>query len=136
MQADRYLKGILTIIALELGWLALTHGAQPVAAQRPPEPQRVVITGIQIEDQRAYLPVGVVGQYQRVPTLNVPPGVTVITPRTAVEQGPSPLRVTVDTTQAPLRVDLPVPIVVHVEPGNRPLKTESVPFTPQPRPGL
>jgi hypothetical protein len=46
------------------------------------------------------------------------------------------LRVNIDTTQAPLRVDLPVPIVVNVEPGNRPIRTQEMPFTPQPRPGL
>ncbi len=130
MQADRYLKAILTIIALELGWLAMTQGAQPVAAQRQPEPQRVTIAGIQIEDQRAFLPVGVVGQYRSIPA-----GVNLTTPYTTVGQGPSQLRVNIDTTQAPLRVDLPVPIVVNVEPGNMPIRTQEMPFTPQPRPG-
>jgi hypothetical protein len=131
MQADRYLKAILTIIALELGWLAVTQGAQPVAAQRQSEPQRVVITGVQIDDQRAFLPVAVMGQYR-----NIPAGVNLTPPHTTVGQGPSQLRVTIDTSQAPLRVDLPVPIVVNVEPGNSPLRTQEVPFTPQPRPGL
>ncbi len=132
MKADRYLKAILTIIALELGWLALTHGAQPVAAQRPPEPQRVVITGIQLEDQRAFLPVGVMGQYRTIPV-----GVNLNPPRTTIDQGigQPALRTTIDTSQAPLRVDLPVPIVVNVEPGNRPIRTQEMPFTPQPRPG-
>ena len=131
MQADRYLKAILTIIALELGWLALTHGAAPVVAQqRAATPTPVVITGIQIEDQRAFLPVGVVGQYRSIPV-----GVNLTTPHTTVGQGPSQLRVNVDSSQAPLRVDLPVPIVVHVEPGNMPIRTQEMPFTPQPRPG-
>src|SRR5688500_15008213 len=119
MHADRYLKAVLTIIAVELGWLALTHGAAPVAAQRTVEPTPVVITGIQLQDQRAYLPVGVVGQYRTIPG-----------PQTTL----TPLRVTVDTSQAPLRVDLPVPIVVNVEPGNRPIRTEAVPYTPAQRP--
>ena len=134
MQADRYLKAILTIIALELGWLALTHGAQPlVAQQRAATPTPVVITGIQIEDQRAFLPVGVMGQYRVIPGGST----TLIAPRTTIDQGGGqpPLRTTVDTSQAPLRVDLPVPIVVNVEPGNQPIRTEEVPFTPRALPG-
>lgn len=119
MHADRYVKAVLTIIALELGWLALTQGAPPVAAQRAVEPTQVVITGIQLQDRRAYLPVGVMGQYNSIPV-----GVNLLPPR-----------VTVDTSQAPLRVDLPVPIVVNVEPGARPIRTEAVPYTPALRPG-
>lgn len=124
MQADRYLKVVLTIIALELGWLALTHVAQPVSAQQAnvQRPTPVVITGIELSDQRAYLPVGVMGHYITLP--RGVGGVTLHSPR-----------VTVDTSQAPLRVDLPVPIVVNVEPGNRPIRTEAVPYTPALRPG-
>lgn len=137
MTTDRYLKGILTIIAFELGWLALTLGAQPIAAQRQgnaaaQEPMPVVITGVQMTNSQHFLPVGVMGQYRSIPV-----GVNLSQPRTSVEQvaGQDPLRTVVDTSRAPLRVDLPVPIVVHVEPGSRPIRTEEVPFTPRPLPG-
>lgn len=115
---DRYLKIVLTVIALELGWLALTHGAQPVAAQRPQEPMPVVITGVRLTDATAYLPVGLMGQYRVSPTasLTVP-------------------RVTVDTSQTPLRVDVPIPLMVQVEPGSKPIRTEAMPYTPAQRPG-
>ena len=46
MTTDSFVKGILTIIALELFWLGL-NTAPPVAAQQTP-PTRVVITGVEI----------------------------------------------------------------------------------------
>ena len=87
MSADRYLKAILTIIALELGWIAITHSALPVSAQTAAT--RVVIVG----------------------------------------------------AEAPLRVDIPVPLdvrtvaPVRIEPGERPIRVDAVPFTPTVRPG-
>ena len=50
MSADRYLKVILTVIALELGWIALKDTAVPVSAQRgqQTEPTPVVIRGIDL----------------------------------------------------------------------------------------
>lgn len=44
MTANRYRDALLTIIALELGWIALTHTGTPVSAQQAPT--RVVITGV------------------------------------------------------------------------------------------
>jgi hypothetical protein len=78
MSADRYLKAVLTIIALELGWIALTHGAQPVIAQAAAT--RVVITGAEV-----------------------------------------PLDV---RTVSPVKIE-----------SDRPIKVESVPYTPAQRPG-
>src|SRR5919201_893292 len=75
MAADRYLKAILTIIAIELGWLAaaqsgITVGAQSAQtaqdAQATQQPTPVVITGISLREP-AYLPVGVLGQMRTVP---------------------------------------------------------------------
>src|SRR4051794_28077611 len=63
--SDRYLKAVLTVIAIELAWIGLAQSARPVSAQAAATP--VVIRGIEISDQRAYLPVGIVGSYQRVP---------------------------------------------------------------------
>jgi hypothetical protein len=48
MIATRYLHAVLTIIALELGWIAFTH--MPAAtAQAQPQVQRVVITGFDLD---------------------------------------------------------------------------------------
>jgi hypothetical protein len=92
MKSDGYLKVVLTLIAVELGWIALTLTGEPVAAQAgQAAPTRVVITGV--EDDR------------------------------------------------PLRVIFPMPLevrsigTVRVEPGDKPLKVDVVPYTPSLRPG-
>jgi len=75
MTANRYLNAVLTLIAVELGFLALSHSGVPVSAQT--QATRVVITGVDMQrnaalpvnvraveliDRKAYLPVGVYGQ--------------------------------------------------------------------------
>jgi hypothetical protein len=58
--SDRYMKLLLTIIALELLWLAAAGPAQPVAAQPGAVP--VIITGIRIDaEELDSLPVAVHG---------------------------------------------------------------------------
>jgi hypothetical protein len=124
--SDRYLKIVLTLIAVELGWIALTHGAHPVSAQAQVSttPTPVVITGVQMRNGSAYLPVGVMGGYAGMPS-----------------GGLQPITVRVDTSQQGLRVDVPIPLDVRVaapvriEPGERPIKVESMPYTPAQRPG-
>jgi hypothetical protein len=65
MAVDRYVKAVLTIIALELFWIGVKDAAPPVAAQAQPTP--VVIRGIQLPGTSdEYLPVGIVGQPMRV----------------------------------------------------------------------
>jgi hypothetical protein len=65
MNADRFVKTILTIIALELFWIGLKDTATPVTAQAALTP--VVIRSIQLPvGSNEYLPVGVVGQPVRV----------------------------------------------------------------------
>jgi hypothetical protein len=65
MAVDRYVKTVLTIIALELFWIGIKDAAPPVAAQAQLTP--VVIRSIQIPaTSNEYLPVGVVGQPVRV----------------------------------------------------------------------
>ena len=54
MSANRYLNVVLTIIAVELGWLAISQLGVPVSAQ--PAPTRVVITGIELNPEES-LPV-------------------------------------------------------------------------------
>lgn len=65
MAVDRFVKTILTIIALELFWIGIKDTAPPVAAQAQLTP--VVIRSIQIPaGSNDYLPVGLVGQPVRV----------------------------------------------------------------------
>ena len=67
MAVDRYVKTILTIIALELFWIGIRDAAPPVAAQAQAQPQAVIIRGVQLPaGSNDYLPVGVVGQPMRV----------------------------------------------------------------------
>ena len=67
MAVDRYVKAVLTIIALELFWIGVKDVAPPVAAQAQAQPTAVVIRGIQLAPaSNEYLPVGIVGQPVRV----------------------------------------------------------------------
>jgi len=57
---DRYLKFVLTLIALELLWLSLNGASRPLSAQAAATP--VVITGIHLETgDGSPLPVAVRG---------------------------------------------------------------------------
>ena len=65
MAVDRYVKTILTIIALELFWIGVKDLATPVTAQAALTP--VVIRGVQLPTgSNEYLPVGIVGQPVRI----------------------------------------------------------------------
>jgi hypothetical protein len=65
MAVDRYVKTILTIIALELFWIGVKDLGTPVTAQAALTP--VVIRGIQLAPRsEEYLPVGIVGQPVRI----------------------------------------------------------------------
>ena len=57
--SDRYLRFVLSVIALELLWLCLGGAVNPVSAQRAVTP--VVITGISLEGHGDVLPVAVKG---------------------------------------------------------------------------
>ena len=59
--SDRYLRIVLTIIAVELAWLGVKDVVPArVAAQAQPQTTRVVITGVDIPPTRSqYLPVRV-----------------------------------------------------------------------------
>ena len=109
MSAHRYLKVILTVIALELGWIALTLSAPPVAAQAQAEPTPVIISGIELRDQTDFLPVGVLGQPRDIPRV--------------LARAFQPLDINLNNAQ-PLRVTVPVPLLV-----------ENVGYTPAKRPG-
>jgi hypothetical protein len=88
MTATRYLNAILTIIALELGWLALTHSAVPVSAQQAATP--VVITGVNLRVDES-LPV----------TLRGPIDIRATTPVPIVASRPIEVFIPVTTSSRP-----------------------------------
>ena len=124
MTANRYLNVVLTLIAVELGVIALTHTGVPVSAQQRATP--VVITGVdmprnvtvpitlrgvELLDRKAYLPVGVYGQ------LETPPDTT-------------PFRPVEMRAAVPIRIEG----AVRVE-ADPPLKVQ-IPVVTSPRPGI
>lgn len=122
-KSDRYLRIVLTVIALELGWIALGDTAVQVSAQRgqQAEPTPVVIRGIDLP---------CTGVYQNCREGFVPVVIT---------QSNSSLRVTADP---PLQVDARGLVRIRadqpmvVETGDRPLLVQQVPATSAPRPGV
>ncbi|HEY6507016.1 MAG TPA: hypothetical protein VIY56_03330 [Vicinamibacterales bacterium] len=126
MHIDRYVKTILTIIAVELLWIGLKDGAPTVVAQAQPAPVPVIIRGIEVAGpESGFLPVAMVGSYRRIPA----------SARDAVD----PLTTEV-TTERALRVETDRPLDVTVQgtvkvEADRPLRIESVPYTPARGPG-
>jgi len=128
MSADRYLRFILTIIAVELLWLGLKGAAVPALAQQKPEPIDVVITGVRIGKQEyTTLPVAVAGgirpnsipSYRELPNLQ-----------------PASVRVS-DPVQIDTRQPLGITIAnqpVTVQTGVKPLAVDAI-FKTGPTPG-
>jgi hypothetical protein len=112
---DRYLKIILTIIALELGWIGFNQTMPPVSAQGNATP--VILRGIDLGSPDAYLPVGVVGAYRQVPPSAIP----------TMDR----LTVRVDAS-APLNVRTIAPVEID---NRKPIKVENVGYTPGQKPG-
>jgi hypothetical protein len=114
MKTDRYLRIILTVIAIELAWLGFKDSAPAVSAQA--EPARVIIASV----DGGFVPVALAGQ--------------------TATAGRNPLRpiqvgITGDVTiqaRTPLKIEADRPLKVEAD---RPLKVESVPYTPGARPG-
>jgi hypothetical protein len=124
MTADRYLKAVLTLIALELGWIALTLSGSPVSAQQQPQQGTpVVITGIALQQSSDYLPVGVLGQVRNAPAAFQPIAATIRNDRTNAVPVSLPLPLDVRAVGA-IRID-----------SDRPIKVENVGYTPAQRPG-
>jgi len=124
MTTTRYLHAVLTVIALELGWIAMTH-TPAVSAQAQPQATRVVITGIDLNGA-PYLPVGVVGAVanlpQQVRQALDPAGIRI--------QAGRPLLV---DSEQPLSVQVTSPVKVETD---KPLRVENIGATPSQRPGL
>ena len=122
---DRYLRIVLTVIALELLWIGVKDTAVPVAAQQA-EATRVIITGVDIgpaASPRGALPV------------MVRPGDLAL--RIQADRPDRPLKIEADgpiTVEGdrPLAVSIDRPVKVETD---RPLTVEQVPYTPGRIPG-
>lgn len=99
MTRDHYLKTILTVIALELLWLAVNGPARTASAQAAATP--VIITGVQLDSTGEHtLPVSILG------------AVTIDSHIPLKVEADRPLKV---ETDRPLRVES-----VPYSPGKRP----------------
>jgi hypothetical protein len=123
MGADRYLKAILTVIALELGWIALQQTGSPVSAQQAATP--VVLTGIELQEQTDYMPVSILGQARSIPA----PLAGRFRPLDTAIRNEQSIPVSV-----PLPIDVRTVGTIRID-TSRPLKVENVGYTPAPRPG-
>ncbi len=125
MYADRYVKIVLTVIAVELLWLATQAGAPPVSAQTQPAATPVIIRGIDLSSTDAgFLPVAVVGSFKQVPV--------------AARESIEPLAAEV-TAARPLRIDSARPLKVEIDhvvkvENDEPLLVQSVQYTPTRKP--
>jgi hypothetical protein len=114
MTTDRYTKLVLTLIAVELGWIAIGQFGVPVSAQRN-EPTPVIIRGVEgAPGKELLIPVTLVG---------APVAVRVESAR--------PLEI-VATQPVKIEADRPIP----VETGNEPLLIRTVSDPPAARPGV
>jgi hypothetical protein len=118
--SDRYLKIVLTIIAIELGWIAVKDTGVTVAAQQNQQPTQVVIRGVDIPCESG-------DRNCRETSLPV-----------ALMRANNPMRV---IAEAPLPVDARGIVRIRadqpmiVETRERPLLIQSVPAGTAPRPG-
>lgn len=113
---DRYLKAVLTVIALELAWIGVKDIATPLSAQaNNPAPTSVIIRGIQIDNPNVRLR-NAIPFYQLEPMLVTS---TVQQPVTIVAARPIPI-----TGALPLKIEV-----------DRPLPVENVGYKPGLKPG-
>jgi hypothetical protein len=114
MTVDRYTKLLLTVIAIELGWIAINGtGGAPVLAQRT-EATPVIIRGVE----------GPPGKQPMIP-------VTVMGSTILRVESERPLEV-VASRPVKIEADRPIP----VESGNEPLLIRTVSDPPANRPGV
>lgn len=117
MVTDRYLKIVLTVIAVELLWLGVKDIGTPVSAQAQPLTP-VVIRAIELDPKAP----GMLPVYSARPLL-------------IQADGPLPVR-----AERPLPVAVSEPLRVEVEGevqvvAEQPLPMRAVPYTPSERPG-
>ena len=114
MRTDRFLRIVLTVIAVELLWLGLKDFAPRVTAQTAP--MRVIISDV----DGGFLPVALAGQTPNVGRDPLRPIQIGISGSVAIQ------------TRTPLKIEADRPLKVEAD---RPLRVESVPYTPGTRPG-
>ena len=115
MATDRYLKIILTVIALELGWIAVKDTAAVQVSAQQNDPMPVLIRGVDLlVGKDAPLPISLVRS---------------TTPVRVVAERTLPVE-----TQRPVVIVPERPIVVETA-SQRPLLIQSVPAGTAPRPG-
>jgi len=123
--SDRYLKIVLTVIALELAWLGVKDSGTPVNAQtNRSEPTPVVIAGVQ-----GQLPIVIQGirLNSRVPGALPIYGTPGGEPVGVSAQMPLPIE-----APRPLPIMGSVPLKIQAD---RPIPVENVGYTPGLRPG-
>lgn len=127
--SDRYLRIVLTVIAVELFWIGIKDLGTPAAAQAapvaqaapaaqpaPPQPTRVIVTGIDLDPARM----------AQDPARRALP---VYATQTVKVDSDRPLPV-VGAAPFTVRTDRPLQIEAA-----RPLPVEAVPYTPGRTPG-
>jgi hypothetical protein len=113
MTVDRYTKLLLTIIALELGWIAVSEAGVQVSAQRN-DATPVIIRGVEgPPGKEVFIPVAVVGSS----VLRV--------------ESARPLEV-VASQPVKIEADQPIPVTT----GNEPLLIKTVSDPPAFKPGV
>ena len=125
--SDRYLKVVLTVIALELLWLGVKDIGTPVSAQQQArrDVTPVVITGVEM---RA-LPIEIRGIELGNRMTNALPVFGAAGGAAVAVAAPAPL---------PIEAPRPIPIVGSVPlriQADRPIPVENVGYTPGQRPG-
>jgi hypothetical protein len=113
---DRYLRIVLTVIAIELAWIGVKDVLPTPAAAQAAAGMRVVIAGVDMPTRTQFLPVAVAGAVRGAAS---PPWATLDTLRTNLS-GPIDARII-----EPIKVDT-----------SRPLDVKSVMAQGAPRPGL
>jgi hypothetical protein len=128
---DRYLKIVLTVIALELFWLGIKDIGTPAAAQvtkaaaQPAEPMPVVIKAIDITDPERIAADPTRSTMPVYATREMP----VYSSRTLKIDADRPLAI---VGAAPLKVQADKPLPVEAD---KPLPVESAPYKPGRTPG-
>jgi len=121
---DRYLKVVLTVIALELGWLGVNQMMPRVEAQQNAATP-VVIRGIDLRDAPAYtaLPIAIVGAYRQIP----------IELQRQLERPQVTIANAVDVRAvAPVKIEADRPIKIAAD---NVLRVQNVGYTPAQKPG-
>jgi hypothetical protein len=123
--SDRYLKGVLTVIALELLWLGVKDVGIPVNAQVNREPTPVVIRAVEGEG----LPIVIHGIELRSRVPGALPIYGMAGGDPVAVSAPAPL---------PVEAPRPLPIIGSVPlriQADRPIPVTNVGYTPSQRPG-